>query len=359
MTLTTGNRVSAAYAADGKGPMVYGKYKDHGFAVNPLMHRVGVATPENASASEAFAIAGLNWTAEKRPVYFLGQDGPLEAPQSVAIVRSDNDDLLGIHSSTYTPVQHSELINLLDYLREDIQIENVLSIRQGKKIYVTASIHTEGDVLPGDKVRRYLHAFNSFDGSSAFGVFFSDIRLRCANQLNYLTRRGFTKAVDAGQGLRMRHTASVTEFARNLPRFIDLERREFNTSMDQLRALTRVDLTEARIRQVLEATFSDKLARPVRDKGSTASRPRLLSDLTEIDTIRGHLEGNTGYGITDVPGAAGTAYGLFNAITQFTTHDTGRAKDETERARARLESLFGGESAKRIQRAREACLALV
>jgi hypothetical protein len=50
---------------------------------------------------------------------------------------------------------------------------------------------------------------------------------------------------------------------------------------------------------------------------------------------------------------------LFNAITQFETHDSGRSKDETERARARLESLWGGGASKRIERAREACLALV
>lgn len=57
--------------------------------------------------------------------------------------------------------------------------------------------------------------------------------------------------------------------------------------------------------------------------------------------------------------SAGTLYGLYNAITQAHTHDFGRAKDETERARTRLESLWGGTSAKRITRAREACLALV
>lgn len=353
------NRVSAAYAADGHGPAVYGRYRDRGYAVNPLIGRVGTMVPDNASASEAFAIAGLDWTADKRPAFFMGADGPLESPEHCAIVRSDTDQLLGIHGRGYTPVQNTALVNLLDYLREDIEIENVLSIRQGRKIFATCSIRTEDEVLPGDRVRRYLHLFNSHDGSSSFGVFFSDVRLRCANQLAYLTGRAVSNAVSDGAGLRMKHTTSVTAFAERLPQLIDLERRNFAQSISELRDLTNVQLTTEIARRVLEATFADRLATPLKDKDTGKPRQRTIADLPEVETIRSHYAGDTGLGIRDLPGSAGTLYGLYNAITQAHTHDFGRAKDETERARTRLESLWGGTSAKRITRAREACLALV
>ncbi|MFZ9655510.1 MAG: DUF932 domain-containing protein [Limnohabitans sp.] len=358
MTFTS-NKVTTAYAADGTGPMVYGKYRDRGYAVNPLIDRVGTAIPENVSANDAFRIAGLDWTADKRPAFFMGADGPVQAPDHCAIVRSDNDTLLGIHGSGYTPVQNNALVNLLDYLREDITIENVLSIRDGRKVFATASIHTEDEVLPGDKVRRYLHLFNSHDGSSGFGVFFSDVRLACANQLTYLTGKAVGTAITNGTGLRRKHTASVTEFAQQLPHLIDLERRSFRKSIDELRALTNVQLTTELAKRVLETTYADKLATPIKDKDSGKPRQRTIADLKEVDVIRGHFAGSTGLGIRDLPGCAGTLYGLYNAITQFETHDSGRAKDDTERARARLESLWGGTSAKRIERAREACLALV
>jgi phage/plasmid-like protein (TIGR03299 family) len=359
MTLSTGNRVTTAYAADGTGPMVYGRYRDKGYAVNPLIGRVGTMAPENASALDAFTIAGLNWTADKRPCFFMGPDGPIESPEHCSIVRSDNDQLLGIHGKGYTPVQNHALINLLDYLREDIEIENVLSIRQGRKIFATASIRAEDEVVPGDKVRRYIHAFNSFDGSSSFGVFFSDVRLRCANQLNYLTGRAMSSAVADGSGLRMKHTSSVTAFAERLPQLIDLERRSFAQSISELRDLTGIQLTTELARRVLETTYADKLTTPIKDKDTGKPRPRTIADIPEIATIRGHYAGDTGLGIRDLPGCAGTLYGLFNAITQAETWDTGRSKDEVERARVRLNSLWGGESARRITRAREACLALV
>jgi phage/plasmid-like protein (TIGR03299 family) len=353
------NTVTTAYAADGVGPMVYGRYRDHGYAVNPLTAQVGTFIPENASPSEAFAIAGLDWTAEKRTTYFMGADGPIVAPNHCSIVRSDNDALLGIHGSGYTPVQNTALINILDYLREDIRLETVLSIRDGRRIYATASIDTESEVVPGDRVRRYLHLFNSHDGSSGFGIFFSDIRLACANQLNFLTGRAINTALASGTGLRRKHTSSVTEFARQLPQLIDIERRTFARSIDELRDLTHVRLTTEIARRVLESTFADKLATPIRDKQTGDPRPRTLADLPEIDTIRSHYAGTTGLGINSIPGISGTAYALFNAITQHQTHDTGRAKDSTERARARLEALWGGTSSKRIDRARQACLALV
>ena len=351
------NAVSQTYSAEGMAPMVYGKYKERGFAVNPLTDKIGTAVPENVSAAEAFEIAGLNWEAEKRPVFFMGQDGYLQSHEHVSLVRSDNDQCLGIHGVQYTPVQNSALINLLDYLREDIEIENVLSIRQGRKVFATASIRAEDEVVPGDRVRRYIHAFNSFDGTSGFGVFFSDVRLRCANQLSYLTGKACGKAVANGEGLRMRHTSSVTAFAERLPQLIQLERRSFRQSIDELRDLSKVNVTTELARRVLEATFADKLAIPVKD--GEGKRQRLLTDLPEIETINSHYKGATGLGIADVDGVRGTLYGLFNAITQYETHDSGRLRDDTERARARLESLWGGHSARRIERAREACLALV
>jgi phage/plasmid-like protein (TIGR03299 family) len=353
------NAVTTAYAANGVGPMAYGRYRDRGYEVNPLTARVGTLVPENVSASEAFAIAGLDWTAQKQPVYYLGADGPVVSPDHCAIVRTDNYACLGIHGSGYTPVQNTALVNLLDYLREDIRLESVLSIRDGRRVFATATIDTEDEVVPGDKVRRYLHLFNSHDGSTGFGVFFSDVRLVCANQLNYLTGRAASTAAAAGEGLRRKHTSSVTAFASSLPHLIDLERRSFAASIDELRALTSVKLTTEIARRVLEATFADKLAAPIRDKTTDTKRPRTLADLPEIETIREHYAGNTGLGINTIPGVSGTAYALFNAITQYETHDSGRAKDETDRARARLISLWGGESAKRIDRARAASLALV
>ena len=353
------NAVSTTYASDGKGPMVYGKYREHGYAVNPLTAQLGTFVPERASTAEAFQIARTQLDRRAALGHLHGCRWPAQSPDHVAIVRSDNDGLLGIHGNGYTPVQNNALVNLLDYLREDIQLETVLSIRNGRRVYATAAINTESEVLPGDRVRRYLHIFNSHDGSSGFGVFFSDVRLACANQLNFLTGRAASTAVKEGAGLRRRHTSSVTDFTQKLPQLIDIERRSFAQSVDELRELTKVTLTPEIAIRVLQQTYADKLATPIRDKQTGDKRPRELSDLTEIGTIRSHYSGNTGLGINDIPASEGLPTPCSMPSPSTPPYDGGRAKDSTERARARLESLWGGTSAKRITRAREACLALV
>lgn len=354
------NRVSSAYSApDTRGVAVYGRYRDHGYRAQPLTAQVGSIVTPGVGNAEAFRQAGLAWTADKRPAFFMGPDGPLSSAEHCSIVRSDNDALLGIHGKGYTPVQNTALIEVLDYLREDASLESVLSIRNGRKVFATASMKCSAEVLPGDEVRRYLHIFNSHDGSSSFGIFFSDVRLVCANQLNYLTGAAMGAAAGSGTGLRRKHTSSVTDFVEGLPGRIDLQRRAFGAEVETLRAFTKVPLTVTKARAILAATFADKLAKPITPKGETTPRERTIDDLPELDTIVGHYRGSTGLGIADLPGAAGTVYGLYNAITQFYTHDAGRAKNAIERSRSRLESLWGGDSAKRLDRTRQACLALI
>jgi hypothetical protein len=109
---------------------------------------------------------------------------------------------------------------------------------------------------------------------------------------DYLTGRAASTAAAAGEGLRRKHTSSVTAFASSLPHLIDLERRSFAASIDELRSLTSVKLTTEIARRVLEATFADKLAAPIRDKTTDTKRPRTLADLPEIETIRNHYAGD-------------------------------------------------------------------
>jgi len=357
-TPSRSNKVSQAYARDGQGPMVYGRYKEAGYKVEPLVDKLGTRITENVSGTEAFRIAGLDWQAEKREAFFMGADGPVLAPDHCSIVRSDNNQLMHLAGKGYTPVQHTAIADLFNFLSGEIEIENVLSIRQGKKVYATASIKAEGEVVPGDRVRRYIHAFNSHDGSCSFGVFFTDVRLACANQLAMLTKAESRNREADGQGLRMKHTKSVTEFAQRLPQMIDLERQTFNRQLEGLRDLSGIPLTAELAKRVLEMTFADKLATPITDKESKEKRQRLLSDLPEYGIIREHCNGGSGLGM-DMPGVRGTVYGLFNGITQCLTHDGGKSKNATERNRARLESLWGGSASKRIETAREACLQLV
>jgi hypothetical protein len=323
----------------------------------------GTPIGPDATPRQAFAAAGADFRVEPRPLATnLTPENDDDAtwqlvPTHRAMVRTDTNATIGVVGRNYTPVQNESLIQLFEYLREDAKIDNIVLLHGGRRVFATATIGIEGEVIPGDKIRRHLHAFNSHDGSTALGVGFFDLRIRCTNQFGYLFGRGSRHAQSQGHGLVMRHTQRVEEFAARLPQLINLETRSFQQEIKTLKPLTTAKLTTEGARAILEATYFDKLATPIKDKESGKPRARTLDDLdTEIGTIRSHAFGSTGIGIDT---SDRSIWNLFQAITQYETHDTGRSTNEVERARARLESLFGGPAAKRIARAREACLALV
>lgn len=350
------NKVTTAYARE--------RHLLMGRAPQVAIQAGGTPVGPDATPAAAFAAAGADFVVASRPIGFDiapadDLDGPNYAPIAThkAIVRTDTNTPLGVVGRGYTPVQNSALINLFEFLHEDAQIQNIVVLNHGRKIFATATIDIEGEIKEGTTIRRHLHAFNSHDGSSAFGVFFSDLNLVCANQLRFIAGRGARLAASEGAGLVMRHTKSVAAFAQRLPELINLESQRFTRDLAELRPMLTTRLTTEASRAILEATFADKLASPIKDKDTGKPRERTLADLdTEIGRIRSHAFGSTGIGIDP---SDRSVWNIFQAITQFETHDAGRAKDSTERARARLESLWGGTSAKRIDRAREACLAAV
>lgn len=367
MAFPTSNTLDRAYASDNKGLYVYGSYKGADYeGPNSLASQAGGTdiSPENVTPFDAFTQADLHWKINSRPVDVDG----VRVPEYQALVRSDRGNTLAIHKQTYTPVQNAELLDMFCFLRDSATITNILQINGGRKIYITADINVQGEVLPGDIVKRQLHVTNAHDGTCAFKAFFTDKRLWCMNEVAHMMSGGFTFAQkeNPNQTTSHRHTTSVSSFVRKLPAMIDLQTQTFTKQIEAFHSLACTKITPESARRVLEACFADKLAKPIVDKtalraGMTrdqATRARALEDLPEIETIRSHAYGGTGMGM-HVPGTRGALWGLYNAITQFHTHDAGRQKNDQARAISRLEALYGGVAAERNSRALEACLALV
>ena len=253
------NAVSTQYSRE-KEAMVYGKYKENGYQVNPLVAQAGgTLITENVSASEAFRMADADFKVDKVVSTYQHNGETRVDDEHCHLVREDTGVSLGVMSSNYTPVQNDALILLFDYLRENVEIDNILTIRGGKKVFVSLAATSRAK---SPQVTRSVatHAFNSFDGSSAFGVFFSDVRLQCANQINYLCNKGANRAKQEGAGMVMRHTASVTRFAEALPRLINVEQQKFETDLQALRPLTTLRLNSEQAKAVLEHTYSDDLS---------------------------------------------------------------------------------------------------
>ena len=76
--------------------------------------------------------------------------------------------------------------------------------------------------------------------------------------------------------------------------------------------------------------------------------------MTAWDNVANKFHGE-GIGF-DIPGVQGSMWGAYQAITEYFSHDAGRALDTTDAARQRLESLYWGTGATTIARAHELAL---
>lgn len=348
--------VSQAYVAQGSDLLVQKKYQDHGYASRTMQSRAACpCLPEDVTALQALELAGLNWKVEKAVPQIMTPNGISYAENSTALYRSDTGKILGIHSDAYEPVQNTTIAAIFDSLGSRAVIESALSCRDGRRIYVTARIDAEEEITPGDRLRRYLHVFNSHDGGTSFGAFFTTQRLACANQMSGNIRRAGRKAKDESKAMTFKHTRGVQQFAEELPQRIDMQRLQFRSEVESLRDLTRISMTEELARRILEVTYADKLATPIRDKQTGQKRPRHLYDLKERREILTLADG-LAHG-SELPGFRGSAWGFLNSITEYETH--GGNLSNPEKARKRLEALYNGAAGHRIELARNACLALV
>ena len=335
-------------------------YKRQGFQVNPVSAQAGAdCTPENCSVREAFRYAGADF--EVRTVNLFKANGQMNQTH-VAVEKTDGTDL-GVVGKGWVPVQNSAMIDLFQSLDGLAQLNNIVVSGNGRKVFATAQLTAEHELTEGHVIRRYLHCFNDHSGSGSFGVHFSDQNLICANQLRFLTGRAMSIAAGEGTGVSHRHTKSVTAFAQNLPRLIDMQNQTFRQSIEELEAMKAAEADTSFTRAVLEQLFKKELSQPIKDKDGelVIERKRTLDDIKSAGRINQLMD--EGYGM-DAPGVRGTRYQVFQAITQHFTHDTFKTREEaengmsTETARKRLEDLWSGRrNAQRINAARELCLA--
>lgn len=341
-------------AAYGDAPLAIAanKYQTAGYKSETIASKAGGIFCQGVSPHQALERADLNFTAEKRELFYMGIDGHRAINTHCSIVNSKNDAFLGSFKSGYEVVQHSQLALILERLGDSAEIEQVLSIRGGAKAYITAKVAVGS--IGGDEVVRHLHLFNSHDGSSSFGAMFSDTRLYCANQLGTITRG---KSFD--ELLRHGHTSGIHSFISNLVSRIDTEKGLFLSEMDALAKLRSMPTNTELNRRILEVTFKNDLAKPIKDKRSKELRQRVLEDLPIYPKVVENFVTNAGIA-TDSEEVNNSVYRLFNATTQALTHGFVRTtRDPIGQARARFESLMGGAAAAQIDSCKQACLSLV
>ncbi len=334
---------------------------DSGMFVNSNLskewHGLGVVVPvPPATTSEAMEVAGMDWQVEESPVITIGQDEtePSLVDGWKVLKRSDNGATLHVCKESWTPVQNADAFSWFDPIIADgdAAISAAVSLQGGKRIAITAKIKDGvADVVSGDPVEAYLLIYNSHDGTLSLGIKFTNTRVVCANTLA-IAMQGDQKLIREemtwnNKVARIRHTKSIHTNLEAVRDALDVQRRAFRYSIDEYRAMAKVDLSSTAFDKYLSTVFAKQL------QGDNETRP--VSELRQYDQLVRNFENGVGM---DIKGVRGTLWAAYNAVTEWTTHQRG-GNDTVEAARDRLNAIWFGSAAQINEAAHEAALALV
>jgi len=157
-------------------------------------HRLGTVLPAEFDAAQAMQYARLGgWnvrTMALQTAPVLSDDGvfgALPVPDQFATVRtnpvSGSVDVLGVVGRGYTVIQNEEHADLLNRVVDEggAHFETAGSLRGGRSVFLSMKLPRTMNVGGIDPVDLYLIALNSHDGTSAFRLLVSPVRVVCAN----------------------------------------------------------------------------------------------------------------------------------------------------------------------------------
>lgn len=159
------------------------------FAREDAWHRLGITLPDAFTAEDAMTIGHLGgWNVRKADLECYDPDGGLiPITDRWATVRTNPvngaTDYLGVVGSQYTPIQNEEHCDLLNALVDEsgAHFETAGALRGGREVFITMKLPEAMTIGGVDQLDLYIAALNSHDGTSAFRLMTTPVRIVCAN----------------------------------------------------------------------------------------------------------------------------------------------------------------------------------
>lgn len=160
-------------------------------------HGLGKAVPADLTPQQMLEAAGLNWTVEKKPLYFdvaTGKtelsvnDGTLKviAPAS-ALVRSSDNKVLDVVTPKWNPLQNEEAFEFFhDFVMAGgMEMHTAGSLKGGRLVWALAKVNESFFVGRGekDKVQSYLLFSNPHQFGKSIDIRFTPVRVVCWNTI--------------------------------------------------------------------------------------------------------------------------------------------------------------------------------
>ena len=289
-------------------------------------HGLGKKIAGAMTWEEAIVAAELDWQVLQAPLHYVTTEGIKSYPERVVNYRGDNGNALGIVGHRYPVVQNKTTGSVLDAVigEKGAHYEVAGYLGGGEKVWCLVKLPGVLCVVGDDVVEKYLLCCNGHDGSMAFMVIETTIRVVCQNTL--------TAAINGGKGrtYRQLHKGQMNLNAQDIRACLGYAESKFNVLEQAYQKMAGTKLTDpqahAYFKQVIDYPLHQMVDGKLQDEASSRMKNR-LDDLI-------HLY-NEGQG-TDLKGVRGTAWGAFNAVTEYADYFNGKSNE----GRA-MSTLFG------------------
>lgn len=304
------------------------------FARRTAWHGKGTILREAPNSAEARKVAGLEWEPVKSRMY-TADHSLIES--HVAIQRSDTLDVLGVVGEGWEPIGNEQLFDYLDSLVEtgEARYESAGALNNGRRVWGLLQIPGAVEITEGDDVERYVLAANGHDGSLAFTTCATSVRVVCQNTLSWAIRKGGAGVLKI---VHRRGASSHVERARDVLKNVV---KRFDKQTDESRLLASIDVSATMARNYIGDVLDRVILKTQQEQEENAPLPASGAGL--LDLIVSHSDNSAKAAKPDRhrellfdilarferEHAVGTAWGAYNAVSEWVDHGRSYRSDES------------------------------
>ena len=283
--------------------------------------------------------AGMDWQIKETPVRFmteqLGALGVIQNyPEQKVLYRSDTNVPLSVVSNRYQVVQPHDILEFYRDLTEvsGFELETAGVLKGGKKFWALARTGKSTAIKGSDVIEGYVLLATACDGTLATTAQFTSIRVVCNNTLAISLKNG------TGSAIKIPHSTTFNPLA--VKQQLGIAVSNWDEFMHSMRVLSERKVKSVEANAYLLRVFAE----PVAGSGG-------LPNERAINKVLALFNGQ-GKG-AELASSHGTAFGLLNAVTEYTDY-LRRSKSEDHR----LDSAWFGQGAQLKQKAYEQAMLL-
>jgi hypothetical protein len=269
----------------------------------------------NERVQEILVNNNLDFRIEKQK---LVSESGLDTPY-YGLFNDKSGECINTVKEGYTVSQNDEIVELVLRGIEgfgELSVSKAGSINGGRKVFLQLAI--DGYSLVGsENIKRYVTVIDSNDGSTGLSVGVGEVVMSCQNQFFKFYKKGQSK---------FRHTASLIERIKEIPRLIELSLSESMRLTETYKAFQSNEVSRNLANEMVKHILGFDKNMSIRTESKISSR-----SLNSMETLYNHIE-------KEMNQKGNNLFGLFSGVTSWTTHE----KSAPKRENGREESLMLG-----------------